>query len=101
GLLHLRPSLEVVVKQGNTQGPQRLHHVAAQHSQCFRRVTGHQNPFTVRDEMANEVRDGVALTRPWRTLNQYSAVTLERPNDLHLLVIRRLTQENVGRFTPG
>src|SRR5258705_13340970 len=53
-----------------------------------------QNAFSLRQQVANQVADGMRLSCPWRTLHQNASVFLKLLGNANLLGIRRLAQQD-------
>src|SRR5262249_4809608 len=90
----LPAAVEVTLQHADTKRSQGGNDVLAYHAEGFGGVAGDQNAFSLRQEMADQVADGVGLTRAGRALYQGSAMLFQLLGNSDLLRIRGLAQQN-------
>src|SRR6516225_8829128 len=66
----------------------------AHQAQCLRRVAGDQNAFSLRQQVAYKIANGVSFSGAGWALHQNTAMFLELLSNSNLLGIRGLAQEH-------
>src|SRR5947208_6730065 len=65
------------------------------HAQSLRRVAGDQNALSLRQQMADEISDGVRLAGSRRALNQDASVFFQLLRDANLFGVGGFAEQNV------
>ncbi len=68
----------------------------AHHAQRLCGVAGDEDTFSLSQQMADQISDGVRFSRARRALNQDAAVFLELPGNANLLGVSGLAEKNCG-----
>ena len=90
-----RGPLLVILKNTDAKRSQRLDDLFAENSQSFRRVRGHEHTLALREQVAEQVGNGVSLSSAGRPLHQHAIFAREMLCDVELLLIGWLAQQNI------
>src|SRR5712691_4670538 len=82
--LELHTTVEIVFQQTYTQGTQLGHNLAAYHPQRFRRVAGDEHALSFREQVTDQISDGVRFSGTGRSLYQDPTRMLEPARDPEL-----------------
>ena len=96
--LQLVPTLDVALQHAHGQRPQLLDHVVAQHAQRLGRMARDQDALSLCQQVADEVRDGVRLPGPRRSLDEHASFPLEAHRDPDLLRVGGLAEQHLFRL---
>ena len=94
GAFQLFAAVQVAFEDADAQRAKLGDNVMANHAQRFGRVAGDQNAFSLRQQVANQVSDGVGLARAGRTLNEDTSVLFELAGDANLFGVGGLTKQD-------
>src|SRR5258708_5917070 len=100
-VLKLLSAFQVAFQHADAEGTQGRNDMLAEHTQGFRRVARNQYRLLVSQQVADQVRNRMALAGAWWTLDQDGPVLVEAFRDLHLLGVGFLCEEDRSRRARG
>jgi hypothetical protein len=85
----------IAAENRDGERPQHLGHLVAHDTQGLGGLRGDQDRLALRQQMADQVADGMRLAGPGRPLDEHRAAMFQPADDLHLLVVGFLGEQDV------